>query len=262
MSKLSAGDRFVDLSDYGRPIAVAAAERLKNTVATPVQVTFLFGISGIIAAILILLEMYIAAGFFLILKSIIDAVDGELARVKQRPSYTGRYLDSIFDYILNFVLFAVLWYVTDSSAGAALLAFIALQLQGTLYNYYYVILRHYSVSGDKTSKIFETETPEAYPQESQTTVNRLFAIYKLLYSRFDRLVYRLDPDAKQGAPFSSWFMTGLSLYGLGFQLLLMALFLAFGWIEFIIPFFIGYSLFIFLFIGIRKLLFPAQKNTA
>ena len=38
---------------------------------------------------------------FIILKSIIDAADGELARVKQTPSYAGRYLDSVFDIILN-----------------------------------------------------------------------------------------------------------------------------------------------------------------
>jgi phosphatidylglycerophosphate synthase len=33
--------------------------------------------------------------FFIILKSIIDGADGELARIKN-TSYTGRYLDSVF----------------------------------------------------------------------------------------------------------------------------------------------------------------------
>ena len=47
---------------------------------------------------------YWAAGFFLILKSILDAADGQLARVKNQPSFTGRYLDSIFDSILNLAL--------------------------------------------------------------------------------------------------------------------------------------------------------------
>ena len=45
------------------------------------------------------------APFFIILKSIIDAADGELARIKKTPSYTGRYLDSIFDIILNLIFF-------------------------------------------------------------------------------------------------------------------------------------------------------------
>ena len=48
---------------------------------------------------------YYLAGFFLILKSILDAADGELARVKNTPSYTGRYLDSVADIILNAMFF-------------------------------------------------------------------------------------------------------------------------------------------------------------
>jgi len=40
---------------------------------------------------------------FLFFKSIIDALDGELSRVKNTPSYTGRYLDSVFDILLNFL---------------------------------------------------------------------------------------------------------------------------------------------------------------
>ena len=51
-----------------------------------------------------------------------------------------------------------------------LIAFLAIQLQGTLYNYYYVILRN-SVKGDSTSRIFETTTPKALNGESQLAVN-------------------------------------------------------------------------------------------
>ncbi|MFO7846413.1 MAG: CDP-alcohol phosphatidyltransferase family protein [Balneolaceae bacterium] len=260
MPKLNSDEKFIDVSDYGRPIATAVALRLKNSSATPVHITILFGISGLVAAAFILYEQYAAAGFFLILKSIIDAIDGELARVKERPSYTGRYLDSIFDYLLNFILIAVLWYVTNSSLTAAILAFISIQLQGTLYNYYYVILRHHSKNGDKTSNIFETETPEAYPQENQATVNRLFLIYRGFYSLFDWCIYKLDRNASEGAPFPSWFMSMLSIYGLGFQLLLMAIFLTVGWIHYIIPFFIGYSVLVGFFIAIRKVVFTPEYS--
>ena len=37
------------------------------------------------------IEQYWAAGFFLVLKSVLDEADGQLARVKNQPSYTGRY---------------------------------------------------------------------------------------------------------------------------------------------------------------------------
>jgi phosphatidylglycerophosphate synthase len=253
MSKLSKNDTFIDFSDYGRPIAVAAAARLKHTSATPVQVTIVFGIAGLIAVTCILMGYYVTAGIFLILKSIIDAMDGELARMKKRPSYTGRYLDSVFDFLLNFIVLIAIWSVDSNPFWAVLLAFFCLQLQGTLYNYYYVILRHHSLEGDRTSKIFETSIPEAYPQESQSTVDTLFKIYRLFYSSFDKIIYALDRNAPDADPFPKWFMSLLSIYGLGFQLLIMAVFLATGLINLIIPFFILFSGFIFLFIGIRRL---------
>lgn len=260
MSKLSKNDTFIDFSDYGRPVAVAVASKLKQTSTTPVQVTLAFGVAGLIAAYSILTGYYVTAGIFLILKSIIDAMDGELARMKKRPSYTGRYLDSIFDFILNFIILIVIWWVSSSPLWAALLAFFCLQLQGTLYNYYYVILRHQSQEGDRTSKIFETSVPEAYPQESQLTVNVLYRIYKLFYSAFDKIIYTLDGRAPEAGSFPKWFMSMLSVYGLGFQLLIIALFLAVGLIDFIIPFFIAFSAFILFFIGIRRLFLSGKSQ--
>lgn len=258
MSKLSAKEKFIDVSDYGRPLAVLIANRLKETDTTPVQVTFLFGVSGIIAIYCILNGYYIAAGVFLILKSVIDAADGELARLKKTPSYTGRYLDSIFDIVLNMLFLLSIWLVTNHSIWATLAAFVSLQLQGTLYNYYYVILRHHSDGGDKTSKIFEIETPKAYPGEDQKTVNVLFKVYTLFYSIYDRIIYRFDREAPYVQTFPRWFMTFVSIYGLGFQLLIISFMLAAGLVELIIPFFIGYSFFILVFIGIRKVFLNAD----
>jgi hypothetical protein len=52
-------------------------------------------------------------------------------------------------------------------------------------------------------------------------------------------------------------MTLLSIYGLGFQLLLIAALLAFDKVEWIIPFFIFYTGFILVLIAIRKIFFKA-----
>lgn len=195
---------------------------------------------------------YYLACFFIILKSIIDAADGELARIKSTPSYTGRYLDSLFDIVLNFFILTAICSVSDSSFQAALLAFFCIQLQGTLYNYYYVILRTKSVGGDKTSKIFEIKTPKALAGEKQKWVTLLFQIYTVVYGGFDKIIYKLDGNASKLSTFPNWFMTLVSLYGLGFQLLLICVMLLFNWIEFIIPFFIVYSLLIPILILIRK----------
>jgi phosphatidylglycerophosphate synthase len=252
MSKLAAQDKFLDLSDYGRSFGKLLANSLKNTCFTPIHVTLLFGISGLIAIYCIFNHFYFAAAFFIILKSGIDAADGELARLKNTPSYVGRYLDSVFDIILNFLFFMTICYVSKTSIWLALLAFISIQLQGTLYNYYYVILRNKSVGGDTTSKIFEYKTPKALPGETQKAVAILFGLYTICYGAFDKIIHTLDPEAYKVKTFPNWFMTLLSLYGLGFQLLIIALMLPLGWIDYIAPFFIGYTGLLLILIGIRK----------
>lgn len=252
MSKLAKAEKFIDVSDYGRPFARLFAQSLVNTFITPVHVTLFFGVSGLCAVYCILNGFFFAAGFFLILKSIIDAADGELARLKKTPSYTGRYLDSIFDSILNFLFISDIAYISSNSFWLILLTFAFFQLQCTLYNCYYVILRNSSIGGDTTSKIFETETPVAFVGKNQKIVNILFAIFNILYGIFDKIAYNFDKKAIDVVRFPNWFMTLVSFYGLGFQLFLMAVLLAFNLANYILPFFILYSVFIAMFVGIRK----------
>lgn len=251
MSKLTQKNKFIDVSDYGRPVASIIAKVLSNTWVTPIHITLLFGLSGCLAIFCIVKEYYWLALTFLVLKSILDAADGQLARINNRPSYTGRYLDSILDSFLNMAFLATIGWVTHTGLGWILLAFICMQTQGTLYNYYHVILRH-RTSGEITSQVFETKIPSAYPEESQVVVNILFWVYRLLYKRFDELVYRLDPYAFRATVFPKWFMTLVSIYGLGFQLLLIGLFLVVGWINCILPFVIGFTVMIPLFVAYRR----------
>ena len=259
MSKLASQDRFIDLSDYGRSFGKMLANQLKNTRYTPIHVTLLFGVSGLTAVYCILQNHYYLAAFFIVLKSGIDAADGELARLKNTPSYTGRYLDSVFDIFLNFFFLSAVCYVSESSFLTTLAAFVCIQLQGTLYNYYYVILRNKSVGGDSTSKVFEYKSPKALGNESQKSVDILFKIYTIVYGGFDKIIHALDSDAYKVKTFPNWFMTLVSLYGLGFQLLLLALMLIAKKENLVMPFFISYSVLIVLLIVIRKTVFKAKS---
>jgi hypothetical protein len=65
----------------------------------------------------------------------------------------------------------------------------------------------------------------------------------------------MDSDAYRVKTLPNWFMTLVSLYGLGFQLLIIAVLLPLGQIEWIVPFFIIYSALILILIGIRKTYF-------
>lgn len=254
MPKLPKENKFLDLSDYGRPVAIIIANSLKNSCITPIHVTIGFVISGLIAIYCILQGYYWYAALFLILKSILDAADGELARINQKPTYTGRYLDSVSDIILNALFFIAIWYISQTSIWICILAFFGLQLQGTLYNYYYVILRN-KFDGDTTSRVFEDTPPIALGNENQKHVNIFFGLYKFLYSAFDMVIYNLDKNADKGTIMPNWLMTLVSTFGLGFQLLVIACMLVLELENYIFPFFLGYSVMIFVFIGIRKLFY-------
>ncbi len=253
MSKLPKEHKFLDLSDYGRPVAKVIANSLKNTSFTPIHVTIGFIISGLIGIFYIIQGYYWLAAFFLILKSILDAADGELARVTQKPSYTGRYFDSVADIVLNALIFISLWYVTSTPIWICILAFLGLQLQGTLYNYYYTILRN-KFNGDTTSRVFENKAPVAFEGEKQKSVNILFGLYKMFYGVFDKTIYVLDRKASEGKAMPNWFMTGVSTFGLGFQLLIIAVMIVFNLKALVLPFFLFNTIMIFVFIGIRKFL--------
>jgi len=253
MSKYPKQNQFLDLSDYGRPIARIIAKSLLGTSVTPIHVTFGFVICGLFAIILILNHYYWASAFFLILKSILDAADGELARISNKPSYTGRYLDSVSDIILNFLIFLSIWYITEGSVWYLVLAFLSIQLQGTLYNYYSVILRN-KLNGDKTSRVFENNVPIAMKGEKQSQVNILFKLYLLFYGVFDKIIYHLDKGAVDSEQYPNWFMTMVSIFGLGFQLLIIGIMLVLKLEHLIFVFFISYSIFILVFIGIRRLI--------
>jgi len=79
-------------------------------------------------------------------------------------------------------------------------------------------------------------------------------IYKALYGVFDKTIYKLDSNASKGKRLPNLLMTAVSTFGLGFQLLLISLMLVLGFKEYIVYFFLVYSLMIFVFITIRKLI--------
>ena len=65
----------------------------------------------------------------------------------------------------------------------------------------------------------------------------------------------MDFYINKGAALPKWFMTSVSTFGLGFQLLTIGLMLVLNLKDFILPFFLAYTIMIFVFIGIRKAFF-------
>ena len=190
-----------------------------------VSITWLFFIVGCAAIYFIYIGYYLPVLFLLPIKSIIDAADGEMARFRNRPSYVGRYLDSNLDLLLNLGLFVSLYFSGALLLWKALLAWLCWQLQGTFYNYYYVI-RRAQFSGDTTSRSNETKVPTPYPYESPWAVAFLHRVYLILYGWQDFIARSIDVKAEK-IVLPTRFMTALSVFGLGFQLLLFGVFLYF-----------------------------------
>ena len=82
-------------------------------------------IVGLLATIALALGELLAAAVLLQLKTLLDNLDGQLARTTGRVTLVGRYLDTLADLVVNAALFAALGYVT-SHALLATAAFASL----------------------------------------------------------------------------------------------------------------------------------------
>lgn len=252
MAKLPASERFLDFSDYGRLGAVKLVNLLMPTKIGAITITWIFTIVGIISAVLIYLNLEFLAALLLPIKSLLDAADGEMARARNKPSYVGRYLDSVNDFIINALLIFIIAFVYEQSFWWAFLALILMELQGSIFNYYYLVKR-YQCEGDKTSRIDESEVPIAYPWDNKTALKILHLLYLIIYRWQDKIIFLLDKEAVNSERLPRKFMSLVSILGLGFQLLIVTLFLILGIAEYIIPFFIvPYTIFGICVILIRK----------
>ncbi len=203
--KVPRAARFVDLSDYARPLAVWIAGRLRDTSVTAPAVTVVWAIIGVAGAF-----CYGYGGYHLALwgaaalqaKNILDAVDGSLARLQSRPSRVGRFLDSISDAAVAVALYGALAIAVGRerpivySVALALAALILGLLQGSIFNYYYVRYRRRQ-GGDRTSLIEEklTQHDEIHYEDRPMALDllrTLIKMYKFIYRWQDKLVWHID----------------------------------------------------------------------
>lgn len=131
--------------NLNRPISTSFSRILAHTSITPNQFTLFTGIIALITGYFMVMGGYwnwlIAAGLFH-LTSVMDGVDGELARLKFKSSPFGQWLDTVVDnlsYIVGLVGLIVGVYLDGMSvavqwAGILAVVFAALAL-GSLYLY-------------------------------------------------------------------------------------------------------------------------------
>lgn len=252
-TKLSYDRQFIDLSDYARPLAVWIARRLRATKVRAPHVTLVFLAVGCAGAWLYTRGDYVwalAGAGCLQAKNVLDAVDGSLARIQNRPSRIGRFLDSLSDAAVAVALFAALGYaVGQARAGVyawalAAAALVTSLVQASIFNFYYVRYRRRH-GGDPTSQVQESFTDqdrEAYAGKpwAARTLTTLLGLYQIVYGWQDRLVAALDRWAvgplvefgrlQEAAALRDdrGFLTAVSALGPGVQILLLNVFTVVG----------------------------------
>ena len=114
--------------DYAfRPLAHLVVVGLLPLRVPPPAVVLAAGAAGIVAAVELARGHLVAAALLVLLKTVLDNADGQLARASGKTSALGRYLDSESDLLVDAALFAALGYVTGRPFLAAA-AFVVLTL--------------------------------------------------------------------------------------------------------------------------------------
>ena len=202
-----------DLSDWGRPVARFFANILKETKISVLMVTNFHLLLSIFCAWLILQEYIIEGCILLVIKGVVDAIDGELARIRERPSHVGRYWDTIADTLgLILVTYAFGQYLGWSGVYISGIV-VAVLFQYSLFNHFSVRARGLGL-GDDTSRIDEKVCPVAKPWEKQIHVNFLHKIYLLRFSWQDQIINLMTGRGSKNLSFE---LTVSSILGYGFQ---------------------------------------------
>ena len=211
--------KVIDFSDWGRPIARVIAKYLEKKPVSVIQVTNFHLLLSLFGAWLILEGYTIEACSLLVVKGVIDAVDGELARMRQRPSHVGRYWDTIADTVGLFAVMYAFGILLNWELTFTFTIILAILFQYSLFNHFSIMMRVLG-SGDLTSRIDERIQPIAYPWERQKNVNFFHFIYLCFFNWQDRIISKLTGKGSESLVFE---LTISSSLGYGMQSLLIFL---------------------------------------
>jgi len=223
-----------------RPAAGVLVRMLYPTAVTPNQVTIASTIAGIVAAALYLrgtASWTAAAGFLITLKDLLDSADGQLARAKQMYSRTGRFLDSLGDFIVNIVVFAAIAFVLFRAGGnpawfiMGALGFLGITLRVSYHVFYQTSFLHLQRTYAVNRTTEEIREEDRLGDRTALTLQRIFLLF---YGWQDVLILRLDGWCRTAiagteANDRRWYSdtTGLRLsgfLGIGTELFLLMLF--------------------------------------
>lgn len=230
-----------------QPLADLLVGLLAKTGINPLSVVMTHALLGFAAAALLMAapgDGLLIAALLLQLKTLLDNVDGGLARVTGQVTKMGRYVDTVMDFLVNTALFVALAFY-----GPPLLALLGFLILTVILSFDYNFERLY-----QRLRLAE-QSQEELPRGAPAVLYNIFkGCYELLFAPQDKLIeglerrrfLRLTGLEPETAPLHlrlAWhdmFSTAaLVNLGLSTQLFLLGVFLAIGQ-----PFWYVYSLFI------------------
>ena len=111
MNKLPPEARFFDVNDLWYFPNRWVIRFLYPSPITPIQITLVSLLAGFVSAGCYTIDSNAGlmwGALFLYLKIFLDNVDGNLARIRGEVSRLGRFLDSLIDFVISFLVYLVL----------------------------------------------------------------------------------------------------------------------------------------------------------
>ncbi|MBT6296875.1 MAG: CDP-alcohol phosphatidyltransferase family protein, partial [Nitrospina sp.] len=224
MSKLPPGARFLDINDFWYFPNRWVVKFLYPLPITPTHITIISLIAGLVSVRFYMIDT--SAGLmwgalFLYLKIFLDNVDGNLARVRGETSRLGRFLDSLTDFMVGFLVYLVLTLRLVDETNNSLywclggLAFLSCLMQCSYFVYY--LVKYTAISGtylyNRVDEDITEEENEAYDRgDLSMLVYFLHRAHILLYGWqdktiewFDRLSKRLGSNKPQKLSEKNWY---------------------------------------------------------
>ena len=224
MSKLPPGARFLDINDFWYFPNRWVVKFLYPLPITPTHITIISLIAGLVSVRFYMIDT--SAGLmwgalFLYLKIFLDNVDGNLARVRGETSRLGRFLDSLTDFMVSFLVYLVLTLRLVDETNNSLywylggLAFLSCLMQCSYFVYY--LVKYTAISGtylyNRVDEDITEEENEAYDRgDLSMLVYFLHRAHIFLYGWqdktiewFDRLSKRLGSKKPQKLSEKNWY---------------------------------------------------------
>jgi len=226
MHKLAPEARFVDVNDFWCFPNRWVVKFLYPLSITPTQITILSLIAGLASAYCYMIDSstgLMCGALFLYLKIFLDNVDGNLARVKGEVSRLGRFLDSLVDFIVSFLIYLVLTLRLVSDTNDSLywflggLAFLSCLIHCSYFVFY--LVQYTSISGtylcNRADESITEEDSTAYDRgDLSMLVCLLQRSHILLYGWQDKTIEWFDRLSKKlGSRIKSQRLSGNSWYG-------------------------------------------------